>query len=297
MVAMKRIQADFILILVALIWGFAFPAQRFAAPIVGIWWFNGMRFLLAAITLLPLLIKRKRTSAIKNSGMVILTSLVLASASGLQQAGLQFTSAANAGFITTLYVVLVPILGLVFFRQKTRPIAWVAALLAAIGAMLLSLGGNGIHFMRGDILEFLGAVLWGFYFILIDRVVKKVDVVVLAVIQYFIVGVIQIPIGLLVEPFSLSLLHEVWWALAYTGIVSVAIGYTLQATAQRSAPPVDVAIILSLESVFAALGGYFLLGEILGPLQIVGSVIIFVSVIMVQLPVFGTEKPQLSREG
>jgi drug/metabolite transporter (DMT)-like permease len=293
---MKRVQADFILILVALIWGLAFPAQRFAAPIVGIWWFNGMRFFLAAIALLPLLMKNQGKIEIKNTGLIIITSLVLAGASGLQQAGLQFTTAANAGFITTLYVVLVPILGFVFFRQKTRPIAWVAALLAVAGAMLLSLGGNGIQFMMGDILEFLGAVLWGFYFILIDRVVKKVDVLVLAVIQYLIVAVIQIPIGLLIEPISLSLLLDVWWALAYTGIVSVAVGYTLQAAAQMSAPPVDVAIILSLESVFAALGGFFLLGEILGPLQIVGSVIVFISVIMVQIPVFEVMKTKKRRD-
>jgi drug/metabolite transporter (DMT)-like permease len=288
----KRIQADLLLLFVALIWGMAFAAQRSAAPLVGVWWFNAVRFLLAGIMLAPLLLRKQTKLTRANLSLVILTGLVLAGASGLQQAGLQFTTAANAGFITSLYVVLVPILGLLIFRRKTRLTAWLAAIIAMIGAGLLSIGGQGFQLMVGDLLEFFGAILWAFHVILIDKVVKKVDVFVFATIQYFIAGFIQMILGIFFEPGSLPLLREVWWAIAYTGIVSVGIGYTLQAVAQKHAPPVDAAILLSMEAVFAALGGYLFLKEALQPLQIVGCAMIFFAVILAQVRIFLSTRAQ-----
>jgi drug/metabolite transporter (DMT)-like permease len=281
---MKRFQADVILIFVAMVWGMAFAAQRFAAPLAGIWWFNGSRFLLAGLALLPWALRKRLPMKWGQFGLVILTSLVLAGASGLQQAGLQLTTAANAGFITSLYVILVPLLNLMIFGRKTKRSVWLAASIAVIGALLLSLGGGGIRFMLGDLLEFLGAVLWASHLILIDRVVKEVDVVLFAVIQYMIAGVIQTALGAMFEPGNFALLAHVWWAVAYTGIVSVGIGYTLQALAQKAAPPADAAIILSMESVFAALGGYIFLGESLQPLQTLGCIIIFSAVLITQIP-------------
>jgi drug/metabolite transporter (DMT)-like permease len=204
----------------------------------------------------------------------------------LQQAGLQFTTAANAGFITSLYVVLVPILGLILFRRKTRRSAWLAALIAVMGALLLSAGGRGIQLLTGDALEFIGAILWAMHLLLVDRVVKEVDVLAFAFIQYLVVGVAQAGLGLVFEPAALPLLREVWWAVVYTGVVSVGIGYTLQAVAQKSAPPVDAAILLSMEAVFAALGGFFLLGETLLPPQVLGCGLILAAVIAAQAPVY-----------
>lgn len=283
---MKRIQADATLLFVSLIWGMAFAAQRSAAPVVGIWWFNGVRFLLAGLVLLPLFVKGRFNVEAKSVALLLSAGLVLAAASGFQQAGLQYTTAANAGFITTLYVVIVPILEFFLFSRKIRFYSFLAATMAVIGAMFLSLGGQGMRLALGDLLEFVGAILWAVHLILVDRVVKKVDVRIFAPTQYLIAGVVQSGLGILFEPHTLPLLREVWWAVVYTGVVSVAVGYTLQASAQRYAPPVDTAIILSMESVFAAVGGYWFLGETLLPIQILGGAMIFGAVVITQTPFF-----------
>lgn len=275
-----RIKADLVLVFVALIWGLAFAAQRSAASSIGIWWFNGTRFLLAAVFLTPILFRQKFSLPGKHFTLILLTSAVLACASALQQAGLRYTSAANAGFITSLYVVLVPILSLLLFRKTVQVSVWTSAGLAVIGAFFLSTALENFTFAVGDLLEFAGAILWALHLILVDRVVRKnINVIHFVIVQYFLVTLIQYSMGLAFEPFSLDDISNAWIAIAYTGIVSVGLGYTLQAFAQRLAPPGDAAIILSMESVFAAFGGYVILGEVLLPIQIVGCGLIFLAVI------------------
>ena len=278
-----RIKADLILIFVAMIWGFAFAAQRSAASTIGIWWFNGIRFFLAAIFLLPFLINRKIIFPRKDIGLILLTSIVLACASGLQQAGLRYTTAANAGFITSLYVVLVPIISFVLIHKILDASIWFSAVFAVIGTFLLSTGLEQLSFAKGDWLEFFGAILWAIHLLLVDRVInRKVDVINFAILQYSIVALIQMSLGLIYEPISLHSLSSAWIAIGYTGIISVGVGYTLQAYAQRFAPPGDTAILLSMESVFAAVGGFLILGEVLSPIQIVGCLIILAAVIWSQ---------------
>lgn len=279
-----RLKADFILVFVAMIWGLAFAAQRSAATGIGIWWFNGIRFFLAVLFLLPFLLRKnifypQRTDI----GLIVLTSIVLACASGLQQAGLRYTTAANAGFITSLYVVFVPILSFVFVRQKMDSTIWISATLAVLGAFLLSTGLKQLVLTKGDILEFLGAVLWAVHLILVDKITKRrINIVFFAVLQYSIVAFIQINLGIGSEPITLQALRNSWIAISYSGIISVGVGYTLQAYAQRFAPPGDTAILLSMESVFAALGGFFILGEVLTPIQLVGCLVIFIAVVWSQ---------------
>jgi len=278
-----RIKADLILLFVSLIWGLAFAAQRSAASNIGVWWFNGIRFLLAGLFLLLFLIRSKFYYPSKELRLIVATSVVLALASSLQQAGLRYTTAANAGFITSLYVVLVPIISFVFMRQVMDISIWYSASLAVLGAFLLSTGMDRFTFAKGDILEFVGAILWAVHLLLVDRVIKhKVNVISFAILQYFIVAGIQIVMGAVFEPISITDLKISWVALAYSGIVSVGVGYTLQAYAQRFAPPGDTAILLSMESVFAAVGGYLILGEVLSPIQVVGCLTIFVAVIWSQ---------------
>jgi len=279
-----RLKADLTLLLVAIIWGIAFGAQRATAAIAGVWWFNGSRFLLAALVMLPLAIKQKTTLDHRNWFLILITGLVLAGASALQQAGLRLTSAANAGFITSLYVVLVPVLGFLFFHRKTSRLTWIAAFIALFGAVLLSTGGKTLHLAPGDSLELTGAVLWAFHLILVDQVVKRVNVLGFATAQYFIAGVVQCLLGIVFELGYMRMIGEVWWAVAYTGIISVAVGYTLQAHAQRVAPPADAALILSTESVFAAITGFIMIGETLLPIQIVGCALIFGAVLIAQAP-------------
>lgn len=292
---MKRLQADATLLFVSLIWGVAFAAQRSAAPVVGIWWFNGARFLLAGLVLLPLLIKGRFHLEGKSVALLLSAGVILAAASGFQQAGLQYTTAANAGFITTLYVVIVPVLEFFLFSRRIRFYSFLAATLAMIGAMFLSLGGKEIRLALGDLLEFAGAVLWAVHLLLVDRAVQKIDVRIFAPTQYLIAGVVQSGLGILFEPHALPLLGEVWWAVVYTGVVSVAVGYTLQASAQRYAPPVDTAILLSMESVFAAAAGYWFLAEVLYPIQILGGAMILGAVLVSQTPFFFAGKESLLR--
>jgi drug/metabolite transporter (DMT)-like permease len=285
-----RWKADLTLLFVAIIWGLAFGAQRAAANIAGVWWFNGARFLLAGLVLLPFAFQHKASLTNRNWPLIIVTSLVLTGASALQQAGLRWTSAANAGFITSLYVVLVPLVAWLVFHRKTDRIIWVAAILALIGAVLLSTAGKTFRLAPGDGLELAGALLWAFHLILVGQVVKQMDVLPFVVIQYFIAGLLQSLLGVVFELDYLPMVGIVWWAVAYTGIVSVAVGYTLQARAQRIAPPPDAALILSTESVFAAIAGFVMIGETLVPVQILGCSLILIAVLTAQIPAFARTK-------
>ncbi len=291
----QRLQADLALLAVAAIWGSAFVVQRLAAVEVGIYLFNGLRFLLAALVLAPLAASRVLTGP-KMAGLsrrslpgVILVGLLLAVAASLQQAGLQYTTAGNAGFITGLYVVLIPIFLALFWRQRLRRTIWLAALLAVIGLFLLSTSGE-MRLNRGDVLELAGAVLWALHVIFTGRLVQQLDVLHFAVGQYLVCGLVSLALGLALEAQALPALVEYSWAIAYAGLVSVGLGYTLQAVGQRIAPPADAAIILSLEAVFAALAGWIFLGEILTPLQLLGCGIMLAGMLLAQSGVLSKSK-------
>jgi drug/metabolite transporter (DMT)-like permease len=283
----QRLQADLALLAVAAIWGSAFVVQRLAAIEVGVFLFNGLRFLLAALALAPLAATRVLTGP-KMPGLsrrslpgVILVGLLMAAAAALQQAGLQYTTAGNAGFITGLYVVLIPIFLALFWRQRLRRTIWLAALLAVTGLYLLSTGGE-LRLNRGDLLELAGAVLWALHVIFTGRLVQRLDVLHFAVGQYLVCGLASLALGLVFEAQALPALVEYSWAIAYAGLISVGLGYTLQAVGQRIAPPADAAIILSLEAVFAALAGWIFLGELLTPPQLLGCGIMLAGMLLAQ---------------
>jgi drug/metabolite transporter (DMT)-like permease len=283
----QRLQADLALLSVAAIWGSAFVVQRLAAVEVGVYLFNGLRFLLAALVLAPLAATRVLTGP-KMPGIsrrslpgVVLVGLLLAGAAALQQAGLQYTTAGNAGFITGLYVVLIPVFLALFWRQRLRRTIWLAALLAVIGLYLLSTGGE-LRLNRGDLLELAGAVLWALHVIFTGRLVQRLDVLHFAVGQYLVCGLVSLALGLIFEAQTLPALVEYSWAIAYAGLISVGLGYTLQAVGQRIAPPADAAILLSLEAVFAALAGWIFLGEILTPLQLLGCGVMLAGMLLAQ---------------
>jgi drug/metabolite transporter (DMT)-like permease len=205
----------------------------------------------------------------------------MAAAAALQQAGLQYTTAGNAGFITGLYVVLIPIFLALFWRQRLRRTIWLAALLAVTGLYLLSTGGE-LRLNRGDLLELAGAVLWALHVIFTGRLVQRLDVLHFAVGQYLACGLASLALGLVFEAKALPALVEYSWAIAYAGLISVGLGYTLQAVGQRIAPPADAAIILSLEAVFAALAGWIFLGELLTPPQLLGCGIMLAGMLLAQ---------------
>jgi drug/metabolite transporter (DMT)-like permease len=208
--------------------------------------------------------------------------MILTGAAVLQQAGLAFTTAGKAAFITGLYVVLVPLLLAVVWRQWPRKLAWAGSMAAVAGLYLLS-GQGRFTLAPGDGLELAGAGLWACHVILIDRLARRVDVWRLSVIQYVVCGLACTVLGLALEPQTLPGLRVAWWAVVYGGVVSVGLGYTLQFLGQKGAPATDAVLVLSLEGVFAALFGWWFLGELLTPLQLVGCGMMLGGMLLVQL--------------
>jgi|YNPNPStandDraft_1061719.scaffolds.fasta_scaffold00280_15 drug/metabolite transporter (DMT)-like permease len=275
-----RLKADLLLFLTSLIWGSAFSAQRVAAQFVGPFLFNGARFLLAGLALL-LIFRRLPWKAERRQWLwMAAAGVFLFLASTLQQAGLHWTTAANAGFITTLYVVIVPLVLLALGEKVTWQV-WLGAALATGGAKLLSSPGT-LHLAPGDGLELLGAVMWAFHIVLISRIVHHVDAMQFAIGQYLVCGALNLGVGLIADQQTIGGLFPAWWAIAYTGFFSVALGYTIQVIAQRFAPPGDAALIMGTEAIFAALFGYLTLGEGLTAIQIFGGGLILAAVVLVQ---------------
>ncbi|MCK5076625.1 MAG: DMT family transporter [Calditrichia bacterium] len=277
----KRLKSDFILLFVAIIWGSAFVGQRIAAEHIGPFLFNGSRFLLGALILLPLALKQNRKINLKKMHFTALAGLILFIAGYLQQAGLKYTTAGNAGFITGLYVVFVPLFLAFIFRERLGWTAWVAAFTATIGLFLLSVQDN-FTLAPGDGLEFIGAIFWALHVILVSKIIKEMEILHFAIGQYVIAGILNLIVGSIFEWQTLPGFAIAWWAVVYTGILSVGIGYTLQAVGQRHAPPTDAAIILSMEAVFAAGFGYLFLNEILTLKQLLGCILILAGIIVAQ---------------
>jgi drug/metabolite transporter (DMT)-like permease len=278
----QRLRSDLILLFTAVIWGSAFVAQRVAAEHIGTFLFNALRFLLGAALLLPFA-GLKRNLNRQNILGPLLAGVILFTASALQQAGLQYTTAGNAGFITSLYVVLVPVLLVIFFRQPVRWLVWPAVGLAMIGALLLSTGGQGFRLAPGDGLELIGAGVWALHVIVVDHFSKRMKALSLSVGQFIVAAALNLVVGLSFERHTLPGVATAWWTVAYIAVFSTAIGYTLQIVGQRHAPPTDAALIMSLESVFAAIFGALLLAEVLNAMQIIGCVLILGGVVLAQI--------------
>jgi len=283
--ARLRLKADLTLLLVAVIWGSAFVAQRVAALNMGVYLFNGLRFLLGALVLLPLALRSHRTGVDIRSSLpgMLLAGLLLFGGSSLQQLGLRYTTAANAGFITGLYVVLVPILLALGWRQSPRRVVWLAAALSAAGLFLLSTGGS-FSLKVGDAFELAGAFLWAFHVLCIGWLVQRVDVLHLSVVQCAVCGLLSLGMSLALESGSLSQVTGAWWTVLYTGLLSIGLAYTLQGVGQKVAPPADAAILLSLEAVFAALAGWAFLDERLSAVQLLGCALMLGGMLLAQVP-------------
>ena len=282
-----RLKADLSLLLVSIIWGSAFVAQRVAGQLGSVYLFNGARYLLAALVVWPFAVRVRHLSNAAHTiprpqyQWMFVVGSVLFGGSAVQQLGLLYTTAGNAGFITSLYVVLVPILLFLFWREKAHWLSIVAVVLAGIGAFFLSTAGSFVV-QLGDLIEFVGALFWTVHVIMLGKYASRFEPLSFSVGQLIVCGLLNLAVGVFVErslPLNLALLS----AVAYTAFFSLGLCYTLQVWAQRHTPPADAALILSLESVFAVLSGWLLLDERLAPLQIFGCVLIFVAVLLSQL--------------
>lgn len=269
----EEVKSSALLLLTAAIWGFAFVAQRVGMQHVGAFTFNGLRFMLGSISLLPILYFANRKSKesyddkneVSNNRSVIIAGIIAGSVlffgASLQQVGLIYTTAGKAGFITGLYIVIVPILGL-FLKQKTNVATWLGVLVAAVGLYFLSVN-EGFYIELGDWLEIIGAVFWAIHILVIDHFTKKVDALKLSFAQYITCSVLSLITAFIFEDINFGVIPQVIIPLLYGGIMSVGVAYTLQVVAQKHAKPSHAAIAMSMESVFASIGGLLLLGEIM----------------------------------
>jgi drug/metabolite transporter (DMT)-like permease len=286
-----RLKADLTLFLVSIIWGSAFVAQRVAGQLGSVYYFNGARYLLGALIVLPFALRVGRSRAVNGQAesltykweaykWMFIAGFVLFLGSAFQQAGLLYTTAGNAGFITSLYVVLVPIVLFAIWREKPHWLSIVAVVLAGAGAFLLSTGGR-FEVRVGDVLEVGGALFWTFHVIVLGKFASRFEAMSFSVGQLFVCAFLNLLMGVFFEK-PISLNGPMIFAIAYTAIFSLALCYTLQIWAQRHTPPADAALILSIESVVAVICGWLILGEKLAPVQVLGAVLIFVAVVLSQ---------------
>jgi drug/metabolite transporter (DMT)-like permease len=294
-----RLRADLILLMAALVWGLGFVAQRLTAASLGVFLFNGIRFMLGALVLLPVARFKIHISR-RNLPGVLLAGVLLFTGSALQQAGMRTTTAANAGFITGLYVVIVPLLVWLGWRERIGAWVWVAVGVAVGGTAMLSTGGS-FKAAPGDALELAGAVVWAMHLIVVGRQSRRMDVFSFVFGQFVACGLLNLGAGLIFDLSTVPALPASLAVIAFSGIVSVGIGFTLQAVGQKHAPPTDAALILSLEAVFGALAGFIFLHEGLTLVQVIGCVLIFLAVVMAQIapppapPVAPLPAPLVSR--
>jgi len=286
MIKNYALRADLTMLLVAIIWGSTFVVQRLGMNHVGPFTYTGLRFAAAVLVLIPFLVWHKskissqlQTPKLWQGGLWM--GLVMCGAINLQQIGLLFTSVTNAGFITGLYVVIVPILGL-FLGIKTSLGTWIGAILATIGMTLLSITAN-FTVAFGDLLQLTGAVLWASHVLLITNYAKKFDALLLACIQFIVCSVISCILALIFEKINLNNIKLAIPTLLYGGILAAGIGYTLQIIAQRNAIASHAAIILSTEALFAALAGVIFLHEFLSMRTIIGCVFMLSGMLFAQL--------------
>lgn len=278
------IRTDGQLLLTASIWGFAFVAQRAGMDYVGPFTYNGVRFLLGTLSLLPLLFLFSGKGLPRLSKSVLLhgtaAGILLFGGSSLQQTALQFTTAGKAGFITGLYVVLVPIIGH-FFGSRSDRGRWVGAFLAVIGLYLLSVT-EGFRIAPGDGLVMLCAVFFATHVLYLSYAAPKLPALPLSTVQYAVTAVGSLLVAILFERPDLTSIYAAWLPIVYGGLFSVGIAYSLQVFAQRLAHPAHAAIILSLEGLFAALGGFLLLGEVLSPRSLLGCAVMLAAMLAAQ---------------
>lgn len=285
-----------LLMLTALIWGTAFVAQSVGMDHLGPFAFTAVRNYIGCVTLLPVIalaakLRTGKPEEAENAPVLkkwtmplwgAACGLLLGSATLLQQTGMQTASPGKAGFLTALYIVIVPVLG-IFLGRRPGLKVWAGVVLALIGAYLLSVkGGEGIA--TGDLLVIGSAVVFSLHILVVDFVPAGVDGVKLSCVQFLVAALLSTVLALLFEKFTLSDVLSAWVPLLYTGVISSGVGYTLQILGQRTVNPTVASLILSLESVFAALAGWVLLSQPLSSRELVGCALVFVAVVLAQLP-------------
>lgn len=284
---MTRSTANLLLLTAAALWGAAFVPQATAMQVLSPAWFLTLRFAISTVAIAPFVLvegrRAHRPMGSRTIGLMVLVGLAFLAGTLLQQVSLLTTSVANAGFLTSLYILFTPFVAMALTHEKPSPAVWPAAALGLIGAWLLS-GGTAGRFVVGDALLTLSAGCWAVQIVLLGIATRRVDrPMALVAIQGVAVALVCGAWASLHDPISLEAIGAAGWELAYTGIVSGLIGYSLQAVAQRHTEASDAAIVFAGEAPFAALFGWLLLGERPSGPQWAGAAAIFAAVLLVQM--------------
>lgn len=287
----KQLMANCLLITAAFIWGVSFVAQKLSIGHVGPYTFNAFRFIIGAITMIPIMLFYKPKSADKDSTANVslkkslipgaLVGLALCAGATLQQIGIQSTTAGKASFITDLYIILIPIAELMFGRKISKVI-WPCAALAIIGLFLISVSED-FTVAFGDILVFIGSFFWTAQMLLMDRFAKKYNPIKICFVQYLVTGLISFIIAFATENITSSGVMAAAGPILYTGIMSVGVAFTLQAIGQRYSKPSTAGIICSMESVFGALSGVIVLHEAMSGRTLTGCLLMIIAMVLIQI--------------
>ena len=291
----NKLRGNLMLMATALIWGTAFVAQKSGMDLISPIAFNGIRTLVGAFALIPVIMVMGRDKKKKGWDRTLIaggicSGLALFASGNIQQIGLYYTSVSHSGFITALYVVIVPLLGLLLNKRIT-PVMWCCVAASAIGLYLLCIPASGFGAVnKGDIIMVICAVCFAVHILIIDYFSPKVDGVKLSCIQFFIAGIVSLIIAPFADPaigFTLPSAGDIcdsWFSIFYAGVMSCSVAYTLQILGQRETEPAIASMILCLESVFALIAGMVLLGEMMSLREIIGCIIMFAAIVLVQIP-------------
>ena len=301
---MKKTQVrnSFLLLLTAIIWGSAFVAQSVGMEHVEPFTFTFTRSIIGGVVLIPVIVLLRKTdsAAMRRDSQGkdvagikgitkyewlggICCGIALCAASNFQQIGMLHTTVGKAGFITALYVVIVPILGL-FLRKRVPALIWFCVVLSVAGLYLLCMPKGAFTLAQGDVLVLICALLFSFHILIIDYFSPKGDGVVISCIQFFVCGILSGIIMLFVENPTFANIMDAKWSILYAGALSSGVAYTLQVVAQKGVNPTVASLILCLESVVAVLAGWIILGDKLTSRELAGCILMFVAIVLAQLP-------------
>lgn len=301
---MKKTQVrnSFLLLLTAIIWGSAFVAQSVGMEHVEPFTFTFTRSIIGGVVLIPVIVLLRKTDSAamrrdsqgkdfaEIQGITkyewlggICCGIALCAASNFQQIGMLHTTVGKAGFITALYVVIVPILGL-FLRKRVPALIWFCVVLSVAGLYLLCMPKGAFSLAQGDVLVLICALLFSFHILIIDYFSPKGDGVVISCIQFFVCGILSGIIMLFVENPTFANIMDAKWSILYAGALSSGVAYTLQVVAQKGVNPTVASLILCLESVVAVLAGWIILGDKLTSRELAGCILMFVAIVLAQLP-------------
>lgn len=286
-----------LLLLAAFVWGMAFPFQSIGARYLSGWSFLAIRSWLSVIVMLPaVLIIERGKKPMRESRKTDITAGIcggffLCMASGLQQIGIAYTTAAKSGFITALYVIFVPIFSLIMFHNKQPFKLWISIVLCVTGLYFLCMKDGFAGLAQGDVLTFICAMLFAGQILTVSHFVKRVGAVKLTFLQFVVEAILATILMLIFEHPTMTGIYRAMPAILYAGIMSSAVGYSLQAIGQKGLNPAVATLAMCMESVFSVIGGIFILYEVPSAREAFGCVLMFASIVLAELPI-----PERKRE-